>query len=70
MKREISVPSSTLKNLFFDTGIFPGSLKLSRIITVFKKGDQQDFSNYRTISVLSNICKLIEKLPYIRLTNF
>ena len=39
IKSEISVPLSTLINLSFDTGIFPGSLKLARVTPLFKKGD-------------------------------
>ena len=37
---------------------------------ISKKGDQQDCNNYRPISVLSNISKLIEKLLYNRLYKF
>ena len=70
MKSEISIPLSTLTNLSFHTGIFPSSLKLARVMPIFKKGDQQDCNNYRPISVLSNIRKLIEKLLYTRIYNF
>ena len=70
MKSEISVLLSTLTNLSFNTGIFPSSLKLARVMSIFKKGDQQDCNNYRPISVLSNISKLIEKLLYNRLYKF
>ena len=70
MKSEISVSLSTLTNLSFHTGIFPSSLKLARVMPIFKKGDQQDCNNYRPISVLSNISKLIEKLLYNRLYKF
>ena len=67
MKNEISVPLSTLINLSFNTGIFPDCLKLARVMPIFKKDDQQDCNNYRTVSVLSNTSKLIEKLLYNRL---
>ena len=70
MKSEISLPLSTPIILSFNTRIFPGSLKLARVMPIFKKGDQQDCNNYRPISVLSNISKLIEKLLYKRLYKF
>ena len=61
MKSEISVP--TLANLSFNTAIFPSSLKLVRVMPIFKKGDQQDSNNYRSISILSN-SKLIELIMH------
>ena len=70
MKNEISVPLSTLTNLSFNTGIFPSSLQLAMVIPILKKGDQQEFNNYRPISILSNIPKLIGKILYNRLYNF
>ena len=69
-KKEISEPLSTLINLSFDTGDFPSYLKLAKVIPVYKKRDQQECSSYRSISLLSNISKLIEKLLCIRLCKF
>ena len=60
IKKEISEPLSTIINLSFDTGDFPNCLKLAKVIPVYKKGDQQECNNYRPISLLSNISKLIE----------
>ena len=40
------------------------------MIPIFKKGDQQDCNNYRLISALSNIGKIIEKLIHKRLFKF
>ena len=68
--KEISEPLSSLINLPFDTGEFPNCLKLAKVIPVYKKGDQQECNNYRPISLLSNISKLIEKLLYNRLYKF
>ena len=46
-------------------------LKISRVSPTFKnKGDPLDFSNYRPISLLSNINKIFEKLVYSRLYSF
>ena len=67
IQKEISEPLSTVINLLFNTGDFPNCLKLAKVIPVYKKGDQQECNNYRPISLLSNINKLIEKLLYNRL---
>ena len=40
---------------------------LARVMSMFKKDDQQGCNNYRPISVLSNIRKLIEKLLHTRI---
>ena len=66
-KKEISEPLSTLINLSFDTGDLPSYLKLAKVIPVYKKRNQQECNSYRSISLLSNISKLIEKLLCIRL---
>jgi hypothetical protein len=35
-----------------DSGVFPDSLKISKLTPVFKDGDKQNVSNYRPIAVL------------------
>ena len=61
---------TNLINLSFSTGLFPKILKQAKIIPIFKKGDQQDCNNYRPISLLSNISKIIEKLVHRQLYGF
>ena len=65
--KSISVPLANLINLSFETGIFPKFLKTASVILIFKKGDYFDCNNYRTISLTSNIGKLLEKLIHTRL---
>ena len=52
------------------TGIFPSVLKTSKVVPVFKKDSKLNYSNYRPISLLSNIEKILEKLMYKRLYTF
>ena len=50
------------------TGVFPSVLKTAK--PVFKKDSKLDYSNYRPISLLSNIEKILEKRMYNRLYTF
>ena len=70
LKDEISGPLSILFNLSFTTGTFPDSLKIAKTIPIFKKGSKLLVSNYRPISLLSNVNKILEKLMYSRLYDF
>ena len=52
------------------TGVFPSVLKTAKVVPVFKKDSKLDYSNYRPISLLSNIEKILEKLMYKWLYTF
>ena len=66
----VSFPLSIFFNLFIEQGCFPESLKLSKVIPMFKSGAKCDLSNYRPISLLSVISKMFEKLISIRVMSF
>ena len=51
-------------------GSFPDVLKITRVIPLFKKGDNSSVSNYRPISILPFISKIFEKLMCKRLNQF
>ena len=51
-------------------GVFPSVLKTAKVVPVFKKDSKLNYSNYRPISLLSNIEKILEKLMYKRLYTF
>ena len=57
-KKIFSIPLALIKNISFETGIFPELCKIAHVIPVYKKGDQLDCSKYRPISLLSNISKV------------
>ena len=66
----ICKPLTYLINLSFSNGIFPDLLKTSNVISVFKRGKNQDYNNYRPISLISNLSKLMEKIVHPRLYSF
>lgn len=53
-----------------DTGVVPDALKVSTIRPIHKGGDGDDVSNYRPISLLPALSKILEKLVNKRLKNF
>ena len=52
------------------TGVFLSVLKTAKVVPIFKKDLKLDYSNYRPISLLSNIEKILEKLMFNRLYTF
>ena len=66
----ILTPLNHLINLSFKFGQFPRCYKTSKIVPLFKSGCKHTVSNYRPISLIPSISKVIEKLIFIRLTNF
>lgn len=68
---EVVVPIiSHLANLCFTQGTFPPTLKKAIITPVYKGGNRDDACNYRPISVLPAVSKIIEKLINTRLINY
>ena len=61
---ELVKPLTLITNQVLCTGVFPDKLKIAKVIPIFKKGDDTDFNNYRPISLLPAISKIIEKVIY------
>jgi len=61
---------SFIFNLSLCTGTIPSTLKNAHVIPIFKAGDKHDFTNYRPISILPAISKLLERIVYIRILDF
>ena len=51
-------------------GTFPNALKLARVVPIFKSKNRKLVSNYRPISVLLTVSKIIEKLMKNRVDDF
>ena len=50
----------------FKNGVFPFVLKTKKVVLIF----EADYSNYRAMSLLSNIEKILKKLMYMRFFTF
>jgi hypothetical protein len=59
---EIAKPLAHIFNLSLESGVFPKMLKQCRVIPIFKAGNRLDVDNYRPISLLSSISKILEKI--------
>jgi hypothetical protein len=66
----LSEPLARIINTSFISGTFPHFLKQAIVIPIHKKGDKSQINNYRPISLLSSISKLIEKIMLSRLTDY
>ena len=53
-----------------NTGIFPDELKIAKVVPIFKKDDPTLFKNYRPISLLPTIAKVIEKIIFSQLSSY
>ena len=70
VKLEISKPLTLIINQMITTGIFQESLKIAKIILIYKKGEPTDLSNYRPISLLPTISKIFECIIHIQLQEY
>ena len=63
-------PLTHIINRSLITGIVPSKLKIARVTPIFKNGSKHLFSNYRPISVLPVLSKVLEKIVHKQLSNF
>ena len=63
-------PLEYIFNLCIETSIWPDALKNAEIIPIYKSSNKNYPQNYRPISLISNLAKILEKIIYNRLYNF
>ena len=63
LKEELTKPLAISANQIINSTISPQSMKIAKIIPIFKKDDPHDCSNYRPISILPALSKIFEKTP-------
>lgn len=70
IKNLILVPLTKLINSCFLAGVFPDCMKKALVIPMFKKGDTEKLENYRPISLLPILSKIVEKCMSRQIINF
>jgi hypothetical protein len=63
-------PIAHIVNLSLSQGVVPNALKIAQITPVYKAGDCSCVNNYRPISVLTALSKILEKIVGKRVTSF
>ena len=67
---EIASPLTELYNISLHTGVFPSDWKHCHITPVHKGGPLDDPSNFRPISVVPVLAKILEKIAYVQLASY
>ena len=63
-------PLTHLINISLTTGFFPDQLKIAKIIPIYKDSNKHEFSNYRPISLLNSLSRLVDSIVCFQLTAF
>lgn len=69
-KYALASPLAYLCNLSLSSGVVPDCLKVANVIPILKSGSPTDPTNYRPISLLTSVSKIIEKIVNVRLLTF
>ena len=63
-------PLQLIFNKSLELGVFPDRMKIAKVIPLFKSKSRELASNYRPISLLLTLSKILEKIMYTRVYNF
>ena len=70
VQNQIKVPLMDIINSSLCSSTVPSSWKVAKIIPLHKGGDRTDMNNYRPISLLSALSKVLEKVVHHQTYNF
>ena len=70
IKTEIMKPLCKIFNNSLSSGVFPSSMKHAEVIPLYKAGLTNQSTNYRPISLLLTLSKVLEKVVYSRTYSF
>jgi hypothetical protein len=63
-------PLLYIVNLSINSGIFPTPCKVAKVVPIYKSGKNNLTSNYRPISLLSTLSKILEKCVKLQLSDY
>lgn len=66
----IKQPVAHIVNLSILTETVPEGMKHARVTPLYKKGSRQDPGNYRPVSVLNILSKILERTVYVQLSGY
>ena len=66
----IITPLTHIVNISLSKGVVPSSCKLAKVTALYKAGDKDDPGNYRPISILPLLSKILEKCSHEQLLSF
>ena len=66
----LSSPLTHLINLSLTTGLVPNKWKIAKVTPIHKKGNTNDYNNYRPISVLNTCSKILERAVHKQLIDY
>ena len=69
-KHVISESLTDIFNVSLGSNTFPDDLKVAGVIPIFKNGERNDLLDYRPISVLCTVSRVLEKLIYQQLHDY
>ena len=66
----VITPLTHICNLSLMSGVMPDDLKIAKIVPIYKSKEKNNMNNYRPISILPTIAKIIEKVVCSQFTCF
>ena len=68
--KSICIPLRKIFEECLRTGTFPLEWKKGNVVPIFKKGDKHIYKNYRPVSLLPILGKILERLVFIKMFPF
>ena len=70
IKNQLLEPLTVIINQIIHKNVFLRNLKIARVVAIHKKDDKHSLDNYRPISILPVLSKIVERLLHDQLTQY